>query len=628
MKKIYILIFIFSATFTVAQNKDTKKADQLYERMAYTDAAEAYQKLLKKGKGSRYVFQQLANSYYNINDTKKAETYYKRVVKARKPNPEAVYNYAQSLKANGKYSMYNDWMKKFAELSPSDSRAKAFMENPNYVPQIADDFPRFEAKNLEDINTEYSEFGGITVGKDFYFSSARNKTRKKYHWNEQPFLDIYVAEHVGNTVKNAVLLEGDVNTKYHEGNVAITPDGKRIYFDRNDYLNGKYDKNEEGINQINLYYSELVDGGWKGVFSVPFNDSEYSTGHPALTANGNMLYFVSDQPGGKGDADIYRVAIDANGNFGTPENLGDLINTEGKEDFPYIDSNGNLYFSSNGHQGLGGLDIFYAEADGNGFKAPVNLGKGANSEDDDFAFIWDPTTETGYLSSNRSGGKGSDDIYKVNAIEPPCDINMDILVINEYTDEPIFGARVDLYEGEENKISTKTSGEDGKTTVIGSCNQDHLVQVSMINFEPNSVTVERLPNGTVSKTVTLRPIEIIIVDDKVVLNPILFDYNKWDIKPKAAFELDRLVDIMKKYPNMKISVESHTDSRGKDDYNRELSEKRAQSTVQYVISQGIDASRISGKGYGEDKPVVACGNGCSDADHQKNRRSEFIIIER
>ena len=341
-----------------------------------------------------------------------------------------------------------------------------------------------------------------------------------------------------------------------------------------------------------------------------------------------MLYFVSDQPGGKGDADIYRVAIDANGNFGTPENLGDLINTEGKEDFPYIDSNGNLYFSSNGHQGLGGLDIFYAEADGNGFKAPVNLGKGANSEDDDFAFIWDPNTETGYLSSNRSGGKGSDDIYKVNAIEPPCDINMDILVINEYTDEPIFGARVDLYEGEENKISTKTSGEDGKTTVIGSCNQDHLVQVSMINFEPNSVTVERLPNGTVSKTVTLRPIEIIIVDDKVVLNPILFDYNKWDIKPKAAFELDRLVDIMKKYPNMKISVESHTDSRGKDDYNRELSEKRAQSTVQYVISQGIDDSRISGKGYGEDKPVVACGNGCSDADHQKNRRSEFIIIER
>ena len=628
MKKIYTLFLIFTVTFTVAQNKDTKKADQLYHRMAYVDAAEAYQKLLKKGKADRYVFEQLANSYYFINDTKKAETYYKRVVKGKKVNPETVYNYAQSLKANGKYSDYNEAMKTFAELAPTDSRAVEFMKNPNYVPQIMEDFARFEAKNLEDINTEYSEFGGITVGKDFYFSSARNTTRKKYQWNEQPFLDIYKAEHVGNTVKNATLLEGDVNTKFHEGNVAITPDGKRIYFDRNDYFNGKYDKDDEGINQINLYYSEWVDGGWKGVFEVPFNSSEYSTGHPALNPNGNWLYFVSDMPGGKGGSDIYRVNIDANGNFSKPERLPDNINTEGKENFPYLDSLGNLYFSSDGHQGLGGLDIFYVEANGARFENPVNLGKGANTEDDDFAFIWNSETKTGYLSSNRKGGKGSDDIYMVKAIEPPCDVDMDILVINEYTKEPIFGARLDLYDGQENKLSTKTTAENGKGNILAACNQDHVVQAFMTGFEPNSVSVGAQGKGKLSKTIALRPIEMIIVDDKVVLNPILFDYNKWNIKPKAAFELDKLVEIMKKYPNMKIKVEAHTDNRGKDDYNRELSEKRAQSTVQYVISQGIDASRISGQGFGEDKPVVACGNNCSDADHQKNRRSEFIIIER
>ncbi|MBW2937108.1 OmpA family protein [Aureisphaera sp. CAU 1614] len=628
MKKIYTLFLIFTVTFTVAQNKDTKKADQLYHRMAYVDAAEAYQKLLKKGKADRYVFEQLANSYYFINDTKKAETYYKRVVKGKKVNPETVYNYAQSLKANGKYSDYNEAMKTFAELAPTDSRAVEFMKNPNYVPQIMEDFARFEAKNLEDINTEYSEFGGITVGKDFYFSSARNTTRKKYQWNEQPFLDIYKAEHVGNTVKNATLLEGDVNTKYHEGNVAITPDGKRIYFDRNDYFNGKYDKDDEGINQINLYYSEWVDGGWKGVFEVPFNSSEYSTGHPALNPNGNWLYFVSDMPGGKGGSDIYRVNIDANGNFSKPERLPDNINTEGKENFPYLDSVGNLYFSSDGHQGLGGLDIFYAEANGARFENPVNLGKGANTEDDDFAFIWNSETKTGYLSSNRKGGKGSDDIYMVKAVEPPCDVDMDILVINEYTKEPIFGARLDLYDGQENKLSTKTTAENGKGNILAACNQDHVVQAFMTGFEPNSVSVGAQGKGKLSKTIALRPIEMIIVDDKVVLNPILFDYNKWNIKPKAAFELDKLVEIMKKYPNMKIKVEAHTDNRGKDDYNRELSEKRAQSTVQYVISQGIDASRISGQGFGEDKPVVACGTNCSDADHQKNRRSEFIIIER
>lgn len=628
MKYIYILLLIFTVTFAAAQNKDTKKADQLYDRLAYTDAAAAYQKLLKQGKGSRYVFERLANSYYFINNTKKAETYYKRVVKGRKVKPEPVYNYAQSLKANGKFSEYNTWMKKFSDLSPNDSRATEFMKNPNYVPQIMEDFARYEVKNLEDINTEYSEFGGVVVGKDFYFSSARNTSRKKYHWDKQPFLDIYKAKLVGDAIKNAVLLEGDVNTKFHEGNVAITADGKRMYFDRNDYLNGKFNKNEEGINQINLYYTEWVDGAWKGVYSLPFNSSEYSSGHPALSPNGNELYFVSDMPGGKGGSDIYKVSIDKGGNIGTPQRLGNNINTEGKEVFPYIDSIGNLYFSSDGHQGLGGLDGFYAEASENGFGDPVNLGKGANSESDDFAFIYDANTQKGFMSSNRKGGKGEDDIYMIRAIEPPCEVDMDINVVNEYTNEPIFGARLDLYDTMENRLSTKTTGESGHGTLLAECDKDHIVQAFMHGFESNALLVEAGPNGKLSKTIALRPIEAIIVDDKVELNPILFDYDKHNIKPQAAFELDKLVEVMKKYPNMEILVESHTDTRGKAEYNRNLSEKRAQSTVQYVISQGIDASRISGKGFGLDDPAVNCGSNCTEADHQKNRRSEFNIIER
>ena len=629
MKNIFTLLLIFAVAFASAQNKDTKKADQLYDRLAYTDAAAAYQKLLKKGKAGRYVFERLANSYYFINDTKKAETYYKRVVKGRKVKPEVVYNYAQALKANGKFSLYNTFMKKFADMSPNDSRATEFMKNPNYVPQIMEDFARFEAKNLEGINSEYSEFGGIVVGKDFYFSSARNTTRKKYHWDEQPFLDVYKAQLVGDdAIKNAVLLEGDVNTKFHEGNVTITADGKRMYFDRNDYLDGKFKKSEEGINQINIYYSEIVDGGWKGVYSLPFNSSEYSTGHPALSPNGNALYFVSDMPGGKGGSDIYMVSIDKDGNFGTPKRLGDNINTEGKEVFPYIDSNGDLYFSSDGRQGLGGLDGFYAKANGNGFDEAINLGKGANSEGDDFAFIYDPNTQVGFMSSNRKGGVGADDIYRINAVEPPCEVEMDVTVVNEYTGEAIFGARLDLYDALENRLSTKTSGEDGHGNLLAECEKEHVVQAFFTGFESNAVTVSASPNGKISKTIELRPIEAIIVDDKVQLNPILFDYNKHNIKPQAAFELDKLVAIMKKYPDMKISVESHTDTRGKAEYNRTLSDKRAQSTVQYVISQGVDASRITGQGFGLDKPASPCGSNCSEADHQKNRRSEFIIIER
>ena len=476
MKKIYTILFLFalSTTLCLAQNKDTKKADALYNRLQYTDAAQAYQKLLKKGKGSRYVFEQLGNSYYNINDTKKSETYYKRVVKGRNVNPETVYNYAQSLKANGKFSDYNIYMKQFAKALPNDSRAIEFMKNPNYVPKLMEERPQFSATNMKEINTEFSEFGGVLVGKDFYFSSARNTTRKKYGWNEEPYLDIYKAEDVGGTIKNAELLEnGDVNTKYHEGNIAITDDGKRMYFDRNDYYRGKYDKSAEGVNQINIFYAEWVDGKWQDVQSVSINSSEYSSGHPALSPDGNTLYFVSDMPGGMGMSDIYKVAVSKDGSLGTPMPLGKNINTEGKEVFPFIDANGDLYFASTGHMGLGGLDVFYAPAEGDGFGAVKNLGPGINTSEDDFAFIYNPNTELGYLSSNRTGGMGSDDIYTTKKLEPPCEVQMLVTVVNEYTKAPLAGARVDFYDTLGNKLSTKTSGEDGSVTFIAECDIAH-----------------------------------------------------------------------------------------------------------------------------------------------------------
>ena len=631
MKKLFTLLLVIavSTTFSTAQNKDTKKADQLYARYQYNDAAAAYQKLLKKGKGSRYVFQQLGNSYYFINDTKKAETYYKRVVKGRKVESEVVYNYAQALKANGKFSDHNTWMKKFAEMQPNDSRAKEFMKNPNYIPLIMDEEPRWEAKNLEEINSEYSDFGAFVVGKDFYFTSSRNTKRKNYGWNEEPYLDIYKASDVGGTIKNANLLAGtDVNTKYHEGTVAISADGKRMYFDRNDYFEGDYDKSSEGVNQINLYYAELIDGQWKGVQSVPWNSDEYSVQHPALSPDGNTLYFSSDMPGGQGMSDIYKVAVNQDGTFGTPQNLGAGINTEGREGFASVDSNGTLYFSSDGHMGIGLLDVFMAEASGSGFGEVTNMGKGVNSGDDDFAFVFNPATMTGYVSSNREGGKGSDDIYAIKELEIKCEVKINVTVLNEYTDGPIAGARVDMYDEFENSLGSRTTGENGTSSFMAECDKGHVMQGIMQDFESNAVVVESANDTEVDVTVRLRPIEEIIVDDRVVLNPIYFDLNKANIKPQAAFELDKLVAIMQKYPNIVIKVESHTDNRGGDEFNLELSERRAQSTVQYVISQGIDASRISGEGKGETDPKFDCGSNCTQEQHDKNRRSEFIIVER
>jgi len=630
MKKIYTILLILAVgtTMVTAQNSKTKKADQYYDRLQYTDAAEAYEKLLGKGDNSTYVMERLANSYYYINDTKKAETYYQKVLKGKNVDPESVYNYAQSLKANGKIADYNKYMKQFAQMKPADSRSVAFMKNPDYLPKIIDENARkYNATNLGDLNSKYSDFGGTVVGNDFYFTSARNTSRKTYGWNDEPFLDIYKAAIVGGVVKDVDLLKGDVNTKYHESSVAITADGKRMYFDRNDYLNGKYKKDEDGVNQLNIYYAENINGKWSNIQSVPFNSPEFSNAHPALSPDGNTLYFTSDRPGGKGMGDIYKVSISSNGTFGQPENLGDAINTEGKEGFPFVDANGTLYFSSDGHLGMGGFDVFSAEAKGNGFGTVKNLGPGVNTSADDFAFRFDPAKNEGYVSSNRPGGKGSDDIYKIQKIES-CEINLIVMVVDANTNAPITGARLDLFDNMENKLKSKNTTDSGNGTFELACDQGHVVQAFKEGYESNAETIASSKSGEKKIRIALRPVEELIVEDKVVLNPILFDYDKFNIKPQAAFELDKLVDLMKRNPEMVIKVEGHTDSRGNDAYNLKLSDKRAKSTVQYVISKGISADRISGEGFGETRPAVKCGDNCTEEQYQKNRRSEFIIVKR
>lgn len=628
MNKIYtiLLLLAVSTSMITAQNKNTKKADQYYDRLQYIDATQAYEKALKDGERSTYVYVQLGNSYYFINDTQKAEFYYEKAINDEGIGSETVYNYAQALKANRKFDEYNKFMKLFSRMVPDDSRAVAFMANPNYLPKIMDSTAqKFYAVNLDALNSKYSDFGGTVVGSDFYFSSARNFTGKTYSWNEEPYLEIYKAQIKDGVVEDARLLRGDVNTKYHESTVAITKDGKRMYFDRNDYFGGKYRKNSDGINQLNIYYAENVNGTWKDVKSASFNDKEYSNNHPALSPDGKTLYYASNRPGGNGMADIYKVAINEDGTFGVPENLGDNINTEGNEGFPFVDSDGTLYFSSDAHLGMGGLDVFAAKAKEDGFEKPENLGVGVNSRADDFAFTYYPETKEGYVSSNRGGGKGSDDIYKLTR-SGACDLN--VIVVDATTDEPISGARIDLFDDLENKLKTQDTDSDGKSLLTADCTQNHVVQAFMEGYESNSVTVPSSKDTEKEVRIALRPIDLIVEEDMVKLNPILFDFDKHNIKPQAAFELDKLVELMKKNPDMVIKVEGHTDSRGSDAYNMTLSDKRARNTVQYVISKGIDKDRISGKGFGESRPAVDCGANCTEEQHHQNRRSDFIVVKK
>ena len=626
MKKfyIYILLVATSINFANAQSKDTKKADQLFDRLAYTEAIEEYTSLIEKGKADEYVYTQLARTYTILNDTKKAESFYKRVVKNKKANPETLFAYAEILKANGKSSDYKKWMKRFVKANGNDPRAAIYLKNQDYLDELEDRDPLYTITNADKINTKYSDFGSFTSNNKIYFSSSRNTDRKNHNLNGEPFLDVYSATTDGSSISNVELLSGDVNSKYHEGTIAITPDGKRMFFDRNNFFEGDLEKDEEGVNQINLYVAEKVAGEWTNIVPVPFNDDNYSTGHPAISPDGKTLYFSSDKPGGQGGSDLYMVELKSDNTFGEPKNLGANINTIATEAFPSVSSNGDLYFSSNGHLGLGGLDAFVAAKNGSSFSSPENLGPGVNSGNDDFGVNIDTEKGTGYVSSNRKGGKGGDDIYLLGKL-PPCDVDVTITV--EDTDgNGISKALVEIANVTEGTTDSDTATTTGKYLFSSKCKREYKIMASAEGYLPASRTIS-VAKKAANVTITLEK-EPVITPTEVVLNPIYFDFDKWDIRSDAAEELDRLVGTMNKYPELVISAESHTDVRGPESYNQTLSQKRAESMRDYIISKGIDASRISGIGKGETELAVSCEeSSCSKDDHQLNRRCVFKIVK-
>ncbi|WP_298507694.1 OmpA family protein [uncultured Kordia sp.] len=625
MKKLYILFLILATSNVFAQNDKTKKADKLYNRLEFVKAAEEYQEIAIE-EADAYVYEQLANCYYNLFKTKDAERWYSQTISEGNTKPDVYYKYAQMLKANGKYQQHNEFMAKFAKAKPRDKRAIAFNKNPNYIPQILAKVTKFEVKNSE-INTKNSDFGAISAGNTVYFTSTRDGGRK-YGWNDQPYLDIYMATYDGDgELSNAIALSKDINTKFHEGTVSFSPDGKTMYFTRENYYDGKFKKSEEGQGTLNLYTATMSGGEWTNVKSVPFNNDEYSVGHPAVSADGKTLYFASDMPGGLGQSDLYKVAINSDGSFGEPENLGGDINTEGREFFPYISSNNTLYFSSDGHLGIGGLDVFAARVKDASYGAVRNLGTPLNSNADDFSFTFNEESKKGFVASNREGGKGDDDIYEVNLVNPICDVDFVITVTDKETGVILSGAKVVLADDQGNSVGTKTTDAEGKVVFKVECDKSSQLEASIDGYVPEKLDVSSGDNPERSIGIPLAPIEEIIEEEVIVLNPIYFDFDKHNVRQDAAFELDKVVSVMTKYPNMVIKVETHTDFRGPASYNQRLSERRAKSTVQYIISKGIDASRLSSEGKGESTPLIDCKK-CTDEEHQQNRRSDFIIVSK
>ena len=621
MKNLYIALSFVVISITVsAQNKNTKIADKLFARFEYVDAVKEYQKLVENGKADPYVYKQLADANYNMFNSAEAIKWYKKATETQQ-DAETYYRYAQMLKAEGKYDDANKQMKKFAAAAPSDLRAKAFNENPNYIPSLLDKTKLFDVKSSE-ISSDKSDFGAVLYDNSLYFASARNGARKNYGWTDEPFLDIYKADYnTDGTITNASPVT-ELNSKWHDGPITISADGKTAYFASESYKEKQSSPKDKKANakysQVYLFSATKNGDSWGTPSSLPFNDKSFSNSNPSLSRDGKTLYFSSNRPSSMGGTDIWKVAVNADGTYGEPQNLGNKVNTEGNESFPFIaDDNKTLYFASSGKQGFGGLDVYQIDLT-NG--EATNLGKPVNTEKDDFAFTFNESKKIGFLSTNRSG---KDDIFIVN---PICAVDVLIVVTNAKTGDILANASVSILDDKKNVIATQMSNAKGEVSYKVECDRAYVIQASKDGFEGNTFAVTKSKGPKAKVDAALQPIEVIVTETEIILKPIYFEYDKSNITQEGAFELDKLVQVMKNNDKMVILAKSHTDSRGSDKYNLTLSERRAKSTVQYIISKGIDTSRISGKGMGELEPKEVC-NPCTEAQHALNRRSEFLIVK-
>ena len=634
MKTLYTIVFALSiAIGAFGQGAKLIKADKKYDKYSYIDAIEIYEKVAEKGYKSVDLFEKLGNAYYFNGELDKASKWYGELFALNQEvDPEYYFRYAQALKAEGNYDKSNQYMELFAQKT-DDSRGKLFEENKNYLKKIEANSGKY-TMDKTDVNSEFYDYGPSFFGKQIVFTSSRsegNLYSKIHDWTKQNFTDLFVAslDNAGKlgSVEN---FSKNVNTKFNESSPVFTKDGKTMYFTRNNYNDGKKRKSDDKVIMEKIYKAEFVNGEWTNIKELPFSNDNYKTAHPALSPDEKTMYFASDMPGSLGSSDLYRVSIDSNGNFGTPENLGPTINTEGRETFPFVDADNNLFFASDGHPGLGGLDIFEAKNNSNSFEKPVNIGKPLNSPMDDFGYVTNKEG-LGFFSSNRDGGNGFDDIYTFNV----CMHTITGTITDVDTKEILPNAKVILFDDKMNKISETTASEKGAYSFKIECNKKYYVRASKEEYETNEKTF-----GPVTKTgeskldIQLKrnifPVEVGTDLAKILdVSIIYFDLDKWNIRRDAAEDLEKIIAVMEKYPNMTIAIRSHTDSRQTHKYNELLSDRRAKSTLEFMVKNGINRNRLTAKGFGETQLVNNCSDDvpCSEDDHQKNRRSEFIVLK-
>jgi outer membrane protein OmpA-like peptidoglycan-associated protein/tetratricopeptide (TPR) repeat protein len=622
MKKTYITLGLLLVSGVIfAQTNASKKADQLFESYQYVSAIDAYLQLVDDKNVDQHVYQNLADSYYQIFNATEAAKWYEKVIQGT-ADAETYYRYAQCLKSLGKYEEANKQMDKFANLLPNDERAKAHKANPNYLTSLNTAKALFSVENTSFAVDKSNDFGPfLTNDNDLYFVSTR-KASKTDKWSNQPYLDIFKTTRNENGTFSEVVEVKELNTPYHDGPVTVSEDGNTMFFARDGHSAKSFEKDKKNkvkIGQLGIYKAVKTNGKWSAGEALPINSTAYSVSHPSLSADGKTLYFSSNMPGGLGESDIWKISITENG-YGTPENLGNKINTAGREAFPFVTAEGILYFASSGRQGFGGLDIF--KVDLKNTNSVINVGKPVNTEKDDFSLSLNTKNNIGYFASNRSG---SDAIYQ--AI-PVCGVEALAIITDKKTGKAIQNAVVIVLNAKNVAIGTKNSDVSGKVPFGIDCDAQYVLQVTAPNYQALTYTVEKTKENQLSIPLTMTPNEVIITDTEVILGNVYFEFDKSNITAAGAEELNKLVKVMQDHPTMIIFVKSHTDSKGSAKYNSKLSEQRAQATVQYIVSKGIKKDRISGKGFGSSEPKVNCGSNCTDEENAINRRSEFIIVKK
>jgi outer membrane protein OmpA-like peptidoglycan-associated protein len=655
MKKLYTYTLGFFMLGVVAQGYGQailRRADEQATLYNYSVARDLYQKSYKKKK-TLSAARGAAECNRKIKNYVFAESWYILVMADKDHTPEDEYRYAQVLMANNKYNEAKGVLQQYLSKNQDNAVAQKMLEGCDSSVTRLNNPVKGKLNNMADLNSKNSDWGLVVQKSNYIFASdagrdsighvpffsSKNVRKSVYGWTGAGYLHIY--ENSGkDTVKN---LMKEINGDYHTASPSFTADGKTMFYAMTTYVNKKSSflgKQIPYTMMIAMQYRiwDDVKQAWGEAQNFPYNSLlGYSVGDPFISADGNTLYFVSDMSGGKGGTDIYYCKKDANDKWGDPIGMSGDINTAGNERTPYIDSEGNFYFSSDGRAGFGGLDIYKGVQLKNNTWKVTNVGAPVNSSQDDFAPFW-LNSQTLYFASDRPGGKGYDDIYRFDfvkeSVPPKLAFDLAGVVLNKTTNLPIADAVVTLINkntGVEVKGLTNKQGNFQFALDSATDYEINVAKTDFANIRNENLTTKGLKESkTINKTLYM----LQIADDKhkpiaIKLDNIYFDLDKADIRPDAAAELDKLLIILIDNPTWKVEMGSHTDSRANDAYNMKLSQRRAASTVKYLVQHGIAADRLTAKGYGETQLVNGCKNGvkCTEAEHQLNRRTEFKVLE-